>query len=160
MDVNVRDVEEIVRFGNSLKGFLSGYIEALGRITTGANCDYTTARNALNSIRTKMESAESALDSAEFALSNVERQARNNPDEDYSNEIYFREEQVEEKQELYDRAKEAFDEADVLVKRIKVQTDMAIEQVWKSRNQIQDGGRDALQAIQNAARIISQYIRR
>lgn len=95
MDVNVRDVDEIVRFGRSLQSFLSDYLGALMMVNQGAQCDYTTARNALNSIRTKMENARSELRSAEITLENTEREARNDPDEDYSSELAFRESEVE-----------------------------------------------------------------
>ncbi len=159
MDVNVRDVQEIVRFGNSLKSFLTDYMGALNMVLNGANADYTKARNALNTIRTIMEKAESDLRSAEFSLENTERDARNNPDEDYSSEISFRQDEVEEKRERYERAKQAFEEAEALAKRVKTNTDMVIEQVIRSRNRIQDTARDTLSSIQHAVRAISQYLK-
>lgn len=160
MDVNVRDVDEIVRFGNSLKSFLSDYLGALMQVVQSANIDYTTARNALTRIRTKMEAAERELRSAEFSLENVERDADNNPEEDYSRELAFRAEMVEEKRAIYEQAKQAFEEAETLVKRVKTNTDMVIEQIYRSRNIIRDNGNDALQSIAKSARAISNYIKK
>lgn len=49
MDVSVRDVDEIVRFGRSLNGFMTDYLGSLQQVSTGASSDYTKARNCLNS---------------------------------------------------------------------------------------------------------------
>ena len=159
MDVNVRDVEEIVRFGHSLKGFLSDYLSMLGRVGSAAQQDYTTARNNLQRIRGNAESAERDLRQAERQLDSAYRTANNNPEEDHSDRIDYLERLVEEKQERYERNKEALAEAEQLTKRVKVNTDMVWEQTNRSRNQINELGHTALSSIQKAANAIKNYIR-
>lgn len=157
MDVNVRDLDEIVRFGSSLKSFLSDYLTALNYVRNGANEDYTKARNALGTIRTYTESAERDLKSAERTLESTIDDANRNPDKDYSRQIEFRESQVEKAQMKYERNKQALEEAEGLIRRVKVNTDMVLEQITRSRNQINDIGHNALHSIQKSANSIARY---
>lgn len=160
MDVNVKDVDEIVRFGRSLQGFLSDYLGALNLVMQGANSDESTARNNLNTIRNYVDSAERAVRSAEQMLESAENKADSDPEEDYSSDIEYAERILEERQAAYERAKQALEEAEGIVRRVKTNADMVVEEVTRSRRQIQDNGRDALQSIQKAARAISQYVRK
>lgn len=160
MDVNVKDVDEIVRFGRSLQGFLSDYLGVLNLVMQGANSDESTARNNLNTIRNYVDSAERAVRSAEQMLESAENKADNDPEGDYSSDIEYAERILEERQAAYERAKQALEEAEGIVQRVKTNADMVVEEVTRSRRQIQDNGRDALQSIQKAARAISQYVRK
>ena len=160
MDVNVKDVDEIVRFGRSLQGFLSDYLGALNLVMQGANSDESTARNNLNTIRNYVDSAERDMRSAEQMLESAENKADSDPEGDYSSDIAYAGSILEERQAAYERAKQALEEAEGIVQRVRTNAEMVIEEVTRNCRQIQDNGRDALQSIQKAARAISGYLRK
>lgn len=157
MDVNVRDLEEIVRFGRSLQSFLSDYHGVLGQVGSASQQDYTQARNKYNTIRNAAESAERDLQQAERQLESAIDTANNYPEEDHSDKIEYLERMVEEKQAVYERNKQALEEAESLVHNVKVNTEMVWEQVTRSRCQIQETGQNALRSIQKSASAIASY---
>ncbi|MBD5278306.1 MAG: hypothetical protein HDS32_03630 [Bacteroides sp.] len=157
MDVNVRDLNEIFHFGSSLQSFLNAYIGVLSQVGSAAQQDYTQARNNFNTIRTYTESAESNLQAAERELEDAIDTANDYPEEDHSDRIEYLEAMVEEKRMVYERNKEALEEAESLLHNVKVNTDMVWEQVWRSRNQIQETGQNALRSIQKSANAIASY---
>lgn len=159
MDVNVRDVEEIVHFGHSLQSFLSDYLGVLTQVGQGAQQDYTHARNKYTTIRGAAESAERDLRQAERELESSIETSHNYPDEDHSDKIEFLERIVEEKRMRYERNKQALEEAESLIHNVKVNTEMVWEQVSRSRNQIQETGQNALRSIQKSASAIASYIK-
>lgn len=159
MDVNVRDVEEIVRFGNSVKSFLSDYVGALHMSVQGANQDRTTAENTLRRMRGRVESLESDFRNAQRKVDEAYDCANRYPEEDHSDAICYAERMLEEKQAVYERASRALDEAEGIVSKIKSTTERVIEEVYRSRDNIRDTGDDVVSAIKHAANAISQYIR-
>lgn len=160
MDVNVRDVDEIVRFGRSLNSFVSDYLGLLRQVGTASSNDYNTARNSLNRIRSRMESAESNLRSAKGMLEDAIDRANRYPEEDNSDAVAYASSMVEEREAIYQRAKDAFDEAEGIVQRVKQTSDRVFEEVNRSYNQIRENGSDALGAIKHAAQSISRYIKK
>ncbi len=158
MDVSVRDVDEIVRFGRSLNGFMTDYPGSLQQVSTGASSDYTKARNCLNSLRTKVEKAKWELEVAKRNLESLETRACRRPEEDYTDRIIRQEEIVEQKQEIYERATRALEEGESIVKRIKANSDRVIEEVNRGRRLLQDQGHNALSTIKKAAAAISKYV--
>lgn len=159
MDVNIRDLNEIVRFGNSLKDFLSDYLGNINRIGNAARQDYTTARNCLNTIRTYTEQAKRELDYAEKRLDDAIETARNYPDEDHSDKIEFIAREVEEKRLIYERNRQAFEEAEPLARNVKINTERILEEAQRSRNNIQGIGQTALHSIKKSANAIASYIK-
>lgn len=159
MDVNVKDVDEIVRFGNSLKSFLNDYLMELNQVARGADDDRIRAQNKLNTIRGFVESGERQLREAEDLLDRAIDKANNYPEEDHSDDIDYAERRVEERREVYERARRALEEAESIVRKVKVNADMVVEQVDRSRRQLRDNGESTLRTIGKAARAISQYIK-
>lgn len=159
MDVNVHDVAEIVRFGRSLQSFLSDYLGVLSQVGNAAQQDYTQTRNKYNTIRNYAEAAERDLANAERQLESAIETANNYPDEDHSDKIDYLARGVEEKKMIYERNKQALEEAEALIHRVKVNTDMVWEQTHRSRNQIQETGQNALRSIQRSANVIASYKR-
>lgn len=157
MDVNVRDVDEIVCFGNSLKSFLSDYIAVLNQVSQGSQQDYISACNFMNTIRTYTEAAESDLQAAERRLESTIDNANNNPDEDWSSQIELRERAVEEAALKYERNKQALEEAEGIIRNLKVNIDMVWDQVNRNRSQLQEVGHSALASIQKSVQAIMNY---
>lgn len=159
MDVNVRDVDEIIRFGRSLNGFLTDYLGSLQGVYTGAVSDSMTAGNALATLRSKAEKAERELYVAEWNLESTEEWAYRNPEKDYTVQIIHRQEMLEEKKEIYERARQNLEEGEILVKRIKINSDRVIEEVNRGLRQLKDQGHETLNTIKKAAAAISRYVK-
>ena len=157
MDVNVRDINEIVRFGNSMKSFLSDYLELLSTICNASGYDYTEAGNNFRTIRTYTESAEHHLRTFEWELEREIEAACKYPKEDHSDRIDFLKKMVEKERALYNRNKQALEEAERLIHNVKVNTDMVFQQVSLSRNKIQELGYNALRSIKKSVSAIDSY---
>lgn len=160
MDVNVRDVEEVVRFGSSIKSFVSDYLGALQTVVQGANTDRTTAENTLRRMRSRVESLESDFRNAQRQVEDAYDRAYRYPDEDHSDDIDYAERMMEEKQASYERAQQALDEAEGTVSRIKSTTERVIEEVYRSRDEIRDTADETVSAIKHAANAIAQYVKK
>lgn len=159
MDVNVKDVNEIVCFGRSLQSFLAEYLNALNAVRSGAEFDRAKAYNIVNKLRTKMEKAERDVQSASISYDSTVRSANSHPDEDWSEQIEHRARQLEEAAQNYADIKEACQEAESLYKKVKASTDRVIEEAYRSQRQINEVGRNALQSIQTSAQKIMQYLK-
>lgn len=160
MDVSVKDVDEIVRFANSTKGFLSDYLSTLTTVGSRAANDASMARNMLQTIRNRADSAERDMRSAESKVDDAVNRANRYPEEDHEDDIRYAIGRLEEANEAYQRAKAALEEAEVIAKKVTHNADRVQDEVNHARRQIQSTGQDALKAIQTSARKIAQYLRK
>ena len=64
---------------------------------------------------------------------------------------------VEKERALYNRNKQALEEAERLIHNVKVNTDMVFQQVSLSRNKIQELGYNALRSIKKSVSAIDSY---
>ena len=158
MDVNVKDIEEIVRFSRSMQSFLNNYLAALNKIMNGASSDVSKASNAITTMRNRTESAKNNLRYSEHRLEQLLEEEINS-EEDLSSEIAYIEAEVEDRRLKYELAKQSLEEAESLVCRIKINSNTILEEIIRNRTLIQDAGHNGLSAIKNATSAIMQYIK-
>lgn len=159
MDIKVKDIDEIRRFGSSVKSFLSEYLGGLSRVGSMAYSDRLKATNALSSMRNRADSAERDLRSAERMLEDAERKARNS-ESDLSDQVEYAQRIVDDRMAKYELAKSTLDEAEGLVRKILTNTEMVQDEVRRGNNQLRTVGSEALQAISKSLTRISQYLSR
>lgn len=159
MDVKVKDIDEIRRFGSSVKSFLSEYLLGLSRVGSMAGSDRLKATNFLSSMRNRADSAESNLRSAERMLEDAKRKARNS-ESDLSDQVEYAQKIVDERMAKYELAKSTLDEAEGLVRKILTNTEMVQDEVRRGNHQLRSVGSEAVQAISKSLTRISQYLSR
>lgn len=159
MDVSVKDLDEIRRFGSSVKGFLTDYLSGLSRVGNMATSDRFKATNALSSMRNTADSAERNLRSAERMLEDAEWEARNS-EVDLSDKVDYAQRIVDERMAKYELAKSILEEAEGLVRSIQSRTEMVQDEVRRGHNQLRGVGSEALQVISKSLASISQYLSR
>lgn len=160
MDVSVKDVEEIVNFGNSLQTFLNNYMGQFTQLHIGADMDVAQARARLATIRKYEETAEEKLHNADSNLNSAILTSRNYPDEDRLWQIEMCQREYNSCREAYDYAKEVSEASEGVVRNVERIAETVCEELWRSSRQLEQLRNETLSAIQKSAISIREYIKR